>query len=114
VLAWNARAEDLWGIRADEARGQHLFALDIGLPLEPLRQEIRNQLTDEHPEPVSVVLDAISRRGRSLQVRVTLSHILNQHEPSRAALLVMDVVDQKRTDDNKADNGAEKKADSQA
>ncbi len=114
VLVWNARAADLWGVRSDEAVGANLLSLDIGLPLEPLRQEIRNQLTDEHPEPVSVVLDAISRRGRSLQVRVTLSHILNQHEPSRAALLVMDVVDQKRTDDNKADNGAEKKADSQA
>lgn len=114
VLVWNARAADLWGVRSDEAVGANLLSLDIGLPLEPLRQEIRNQLTDEHPERVSVVLDAISRRGRPLQVRVTLSHILNQHEPSRAALLVMDVVDQKRTDDNKADNGAEKKADSQA
>ena len=98
VLVWNHRAADLWGVRSDEAVGANLFNLDIGLPLEPLRQEIRNQLTDERPEPVSVVLDAISRRGKPLQVRVTLSHIVNQHEGSRAALLVMDVVDGNKTD----------------
>ena len=93
VLVWNDRAADLWGVRSDEAVGAHLLNLDIGLPLEPLRQQIRTQLTDAEPKPVSVVLDAISRRGRSLQVRVTLTSIVNHHEAARAALLVMDVVD---------------------
>src|SRR5262249_11061514 len=38
VLAWNHRAEDLWGLRASEVQGRHLMNLDIGLPVEQLRQ----------------------------------------------------------------------------
>src|SRR5215831_310645 len=36
VLAWNHRAEDLWGLRASEVQGRHLMNLDIGLPVEQL------------------------------------------------------------------------------
>ena len=32
VQVWNARAEDLWGLRPDEAEHRHLLSLDIGLP----------------------------------------------------------------------------------
>ena len=31
-----ARAEELWGLRADEVVGQHFLSLDIGLPVEQL------------------------------------------------------------------------------
>ena len=34
-------AEDLWGLRADEVEGQHFLGLDIGLPVEQLRQPMR-------------------------------------------------------------------------
>jgi PAS domain-containing protein len=32
VLVWNRRAEDLCGLRQDEAVGQHFLNLDIVLP----------------------------------------------------------------------------------
>jgi PAS domain-containing protein len=32
VLIWNQVAEDLWGLRFDEVKGQSLFNLDIGCP----------------------------------------------------------------------------------
>ncbi|HEU4566554.1 MAG TPA: CheR family methyltransferase [Marmoricola sp.] len=93
VLAWNARAEDLWGIRADEARGQHLFALDIGLPLEPLRPGLKRQLTDQ-VAPEVLRLDAVNRRGRSITVQVTLSKLAHpEDDGTTGALLTMDVVD---------------------
>jgi len=92
ILAWNARAEDLWGVRSDEALGSHLLNLDIGLPLETLRQAIRAQLSENPPEPASVTLSAVNRRGRSIEVRVTLTHLLDQRTTSPAAMLVMDVV----------------------
>jgi PAS domain-containing protein len=57
VLAWNAKAEDLWGIRTDEATGQHLFSLDIGLPLEPLRPVLKRQLVDDADPDVLRPLD---------------------------------------------------------
>ena len=41
VQVWNQHAEDQWGLRAEEALGEHFFNLDIGLPLEALRQSIR-------------------------------------------------------------------------
>src|SRR5205807_1972423 len=34
VIAWNHRAEDLWGLRGDEVKGQNFLNLDIGLPIE--------------------------------------------------------------------------------
>ena len=37
VIAWNPRAEDLWGLRADEVQAQTFLNLDIGLPIEQLR-----------------------------------------------------------------------------
>jgi two-component system CheB/CheR fusion protein len=92
VLAWNARAEDLWGVRADEALGEHLLNLDIGLPLDTLRQSIKAQLADDPPEPASATLTAVNRRGRTVEVRVTLTHLLDQRTTEPAAMLVMDVV----------------------
>jgi two-component system CheB/CheR fusion protein len=91
VLAWNARAEDLWGVRAEEAVGAHLLNLDIGLPLDSLRQAIRAQLGDSPPDPTSVTLEAVNRRGRSVEVKVTLTHLVGRGAGSRAAMLVMDV-----------------------
>ena len=94
VLAWNSRAEDLWGVRSDEAVGAHLLNLDIGLPLGELRQSLRHHLTDRSPTPDEFLLDAVNRRGRSLQVKVTVTAIVEDGAtPGRAAMVVMDVVD---------------------
>ena len=37
ILVWNPRAENLWGLREDEVKGQSLLSLDIGLPMDRLR-----------------------------------------------------------------------------
>jgi two-component system, chemotaxis family, CheB/CheR fusion protein len=93
VLAWNARAEDLWGVRADEAVGSHLLNLDIGLPLDALRNPIRAQLSEEPPEPSTSLLSAVNRRGRPVEIRVTLTHLSEADSSAPAAMLVMEVVD---------------------
>ena len=93
ILAWNSRAEDLWGVRTDEAVGEHLMNLDIGLPVEQLRQPIRSQFASDDPQPSSLLLDAVNRRGRALKVHVTLTHIRDHGVSAPAAMLVMDVVD---------------------
>ena len=93
ILAWNSRAEDLWGVRTDEALGEHLLNLDIGLPVEQLRQPIKTQFADAAVEPSVLVLDAVNRRGKSLQVHVTLTHIVDHGASAPAAMLVMDVLD---------------------
>lgn len=94
VLAWNTRAEELWGVRSDEAVGEHLMNLDIGLPVELLRAPVRAQLADERMDAHAMVLDAVNRRGRSLRVRVTLTDLRDRGHTTSAAMIMMDVVDE--------------------
>jgi two-component system CheB/CheR fusion protein len=96
LLAWNARAEDLWGVRADEVVGTRLLDLDIGLPLDRLRDPIHEQLRDGAGEPRALVLDAVNRRGRAVRVKVTLTRVAGHGPESAAAMLVMDVLDEAR------------------
>jgi two-component system, chemotaxis family, CheB/CheR fusion protein len=71
VQIWNAESTELWGVRSDEAQGQHLFGLDIGLPLDGVRPSLRRVLagTEDRAE---VELEALNRRGRQVRVNVTL------------------------------------------
>ncbi|HZM83974.1 MAG TPA: CheR family methyltransferase [Candidatus Limnocylindrales bacterium] len=69
VQVWNTRAEDLWGLRREEAVGQHFLNLDIGLPVEKLRPVLRQALNGGD-EPQEIVLPAVNRRGRSINIRV--------------------------------------------
>ena len=93
IRAWNTRAEQLWGVRMDEALGQHLMNLDIGLPVEQIRQPLRAHLAEDELEPSMILLDAVNRRGRQIRVRVTLTRIHDNGDARAAAMLVMDVVD---------------------
>src|SRR5947208_3215357 len=70
VVLWNHRLEDLWGLRADEVRGQPLLHLDIGLPVEQLKGPLRAALAGEaNHRPV--VLAATTRRGKAIRCQVT-------------------------------------------
>jgi two-component system CheB/CheR fusion protein len=69
VQVWNEQAQELWGLRRDEAVGQHFLNLDIGLPTDQLRPLIRAALTEE-PDRHEIVVKAVNRRGRSIAVRV--------------------------------------------
>ena len=62
------KAEELWGLRADEVRGQHLLNLDIGLPVDELKDPVRGCLADG-AEPVTVELSAVNRRGQQIGLR---------------------------------------------
>jgi len=93
VLAWNAAAEDLWGVRADEARGQHVLALDIGLPVAELQPLLGRQVTGTGRPHEMVEIDAIDRRGRRIRVRVTVS-TFSQGEERSGAVVIMDPTDE--------------------
>jgi two-component system CheB/CheR fusion protein len=71
VQIWNGQAGELWGVHAEEAEDQHLMSLDIGLPLETLRSELRSILAGK-AEREELVVDATNRRGKPFQCRVTL------------------------------------------
>jgi two-component system CheB/CheR fusion protein len=90
VRAWNPQAEDLWGLRADEVQGQHFLNLDIGLPVEKLVGEIRSVLSADGT-PERVTLEALNRRGRTIEVAVTLSPLAGEKEPAGVVLLMEEV-----------------------
>jgi two-component system CheB/CheR fusion protein len=71
IEVWNSQAQELWGVSPEEAIGQHLLALDIGLPVAELRQALRDCL-EGRSERQELVLDAINRRGRAFPCRVQL------------------------------------------
>ena len=70
VVVWNRGCEELWGLRSDETRGQTLTSLDIGLPVDQVRPLIGNAFVDPS-NPSVLLVEAVNRRGRPTQVRVT-------------------------------------------
>ena len=94
VLAWNAKATDLWGIRADEAQGELFVHLDIGLPLETVRPALESQLSGAPTAPAALSVSGVNRRGRDVQVQVRVTRLAQDGAQPPGALLVMDVVPQ--------------------
>jgi two-component system, chemotaxis family, CheB/CheR fusion protein len=89
IQAWNRRAEDLWGLRREEAIGEHFLTLDIGLPTDQLRPVIRQILADGGG-PLEVELDAVNRRGRAIRVRIEAIGLTDSAGGISGAVLVME------------------------
>ncbi|UBU13170.1 CheR family methyltransferase [Nonomuraea gerenzanensis] len=95
VVVWSPGAEELWGVRADEAVGETLAGLDIGLPLELLLPRLRAALSDGSNPLQTVeglVLDAVNRRGRPAPLTVQLSHLRTEDDTVHGLIMVMNVV----------------------
>jgi two-component system, chemotaxis family, CheB/CheR fusion protein len=90
ILTWNNWAEDLWGLRADEVQGMSFFELDIGLPVEELLAPIRNCLAGKSIAQKDMTLDAINRRGRPIQCRVSYNLLVGSHQERRGVILLME------------------------
>ncbi len=77
VLVWNDYCRDLWGLHEQEVTGQTLFDLDIGLPVESLRNPLRSfmQLKKEYDE---ISCDAVNRRGRKIRCTIHLTPLVSE------------------------------------
>lgn len=89
ITVWNDRSAELWGIRSDEAPGQHFLNLDIGLPVEELREPIIAILGGTS-EQETVDLAATNRRGREIRCRVSLSPLLGRDRQVRGAIVLVE------------------------
>jgi two-component system CheB/CheR fusion protein len=89
VQAWNHRAEDLWGLRTDEVQGKNFLNLDIGLPVDQLRQPIRACIAGESPHQ-EVSVPAMTRRGRKIDCQVTCSPLEGSSQDVRGVILLME------------------------
>lgn len=89
VKVWNDRATDLWGMRSNETHQVHFLGLDIGLPVVELRQPIRDVLNGGQ-ERVSATLPAISRRGRPIECKVTMTPLRGPDRATAGVILFME------------------------
>ena len=92
VLVWNTQAQELWGLRANEAVGRQLLSLDIGMPLERLTQPMRECLTGSRTY-IELELDSTNRRGRTIRCRVTCSPLFNGQHVIRGVIVMMEDLD---------------------
>jgi two-component system CheB/CheR fusion protein len=77
VIAWNHRSEDMWGLRAAEVRNKNVFGLDIGLPIEQFRREIRACLAGE-TDLATLTVQATNRRGKPALCTVTCTPLIGK------------------------------------
>jgi two-component system CheB/CheR fusion protein len=89
VQIWNRRAEDLWGLRADEVVGRFFLNLDMGLPVEQLRSPLRAVMNGE-VESQDVMLDAVNRRGKAIRCRVTCTPLSDSNKEVHGGVLLME------------------------
>jgi two-component system CheB/CheR fusion protein len=95
VVIWSPGAEELWGVRPDEAVGHALATLDIGLPLDTLTPHLRTVLADGSGPPDDaqrLMLDAVNRRGRPTPLTVRLSHLRAEDESVHGLIMVIDLI----------------------
>jgi two-component system CheB/CheR fusion protein len=69
VQVWNANSTELWGLRAEEVEGQAFLDLDIGLPVDRLKDSIRKVLAGD-ADLLEEEVEAVTRRGKTVECRV--------------------------------------------
>jgi two-component system CheB/CheR fusion protein len=89
IRAWNDHAAELWGLRSEEAQGQHFVNLDIGLPTDRLLPLVRSTLVGEDLDR-QLTVEATNRRGRAIRCRVTCSQLLSPTNEVRGAIVLME------------------------
>lgn len=93
VQIWNGKARELWGLTPDEAEDEHLLALDIGLPLDEVKQQLRATLAGQSPRE-EVMVNATNRRGKPFQCRVTLLPLGSGGDGNvTGAIMMMEAID---------------------
>ena len=91
IQVWNREAEELWGLREQEAVGEHFLNLDSGLPSEQLKSLVRAVMFDGRQNGETAVR-AINRRGRQVELRVTATPLMSASEPPNGALLLLEQI----------------------
>jgi two-component system CheB/CheR fusion protein len=88
VLAWSAKSEEMWGLRADEVQNKPLFNLDFGLPLEQIREPINNCLNHDQTQQ-DFVISAVNRRGKTFDCRLSIDALWNINQEKFGVIIIM-------------------------
>jgi len=100
VQVWTHQAHELWGLRAEETVGQHLLNLDSGLPTAELHPWLRSVITGQQAAIVGRQIDAVNRRGRPVELRITVTSLQDDGEQPAGALILMENISEIRSSDD--------------
>jgi two-component system CheB/CheR fusion protein len=89
IQLWNHRAEDMWGLRADEVRGQVFLDLDIGLPVDALEEFLAAALHDGSDD-AEIAVEGHNRRGRTILCHVQATTRLDAEGEADGVVLLME------------------------
>jgi two-component system CheB/CheR fusion protein len=89
VRLWNARSQELWGMRYDEVIGKSLASLDIGLPVDQLRKPLRAAIEDDVTQD-ELKVAAVNRRGRAIECQIRLTRLRGHDSDPLGAIIFVD------------------------
>ncbi len=90
IISWNHETENLWGLRSEEVQNQSFFSLEIGLPVDQLREMIRNCLGGDDLQEIT--LNTINRLGRTMMCRITCNPLIGFDGERQGVILLMEEV----------------------
>jgi len=95
IQTWNRWSENTWGLRAEEVVGTSLENLDIGLPVQELR-ELVTLVQAGREDHAETVLRGVDRRAKPIACRVHVSSLIDEGGGTQGVVLVLhDVTDDK-------------------
>ena len=95
VQVWGPGAEDLWGVRADEAAGHAFAELDIGLPVRDIVPLLKRTLAGQ-PARSETTAEVMNRRGRPISMLVESLLLEDDEGNHRGVIVVMNEVTAQR------------------
>jgi two-component system, chemotaxis family, CheB/CheR fusion protein len=90
VRVWSPGAEDLWGLRPEEAESREFLTLDIGLPTAGIAPWLRGVLTHGENGTSTHHVTAVNRRGKTVELQVAASPMRTEEGEVSGIILVID------------------------
>jgi two-component system CheB/CheR fusion protein len=94
VQVWSPGAEDLWGLRPEEAETRELLSLDIGLPAVEIAPKLRRAIRDDPSGDGAGLLvhnvTAVNRRGKAVELQIAASPLRTEEGVISGVILVID------------------------
>ena len=87
VRAWNPGAQELWGLRQDEAEGRPFFGLRFGLPVTELRNAVQDCLRTGTRPADPLEIRAVNRLGAGIVCTVRLSPLYGRPDEGVVMLI---------------------------
>ena len=96
IQSWNRWSENSWGLRAEEVIGTSFDKLDIGLPVQQLRDSmiaVQSGAEDQNERQ----LEGVDRRGRRIICRVRVTGLLDENGGNHGLVIVFQDITEERS-----------------